>query len=201
MCLTLLSVTMGRWLRGMRPDRNPLRRTSDRVETCLLAGLFAALAAAAPFAAQSASHAAYAGALRAQHAQLAASHLVRAELTQVILDPSSAYTLSPDVSAVATWTSVTGVRSTGQVLAPDGSKKGNIISVWTDATGNLVSTPLLTSQVSSDGQLAAFGAVAGLGALWLGSAAAARLVLNRRRMAAWDADWLVTAPAWNRRSR
>ena len=48
---------MGRWLHGVRPDRNPLRRTSDRVETYLLAGLFAALAAAAPFAAQSASHA------------------------------------------------------------------------------------------------------------------------------------------------
>jgi hypothetical protein len=100
---------------------------------------------------------------------------------------------------VAAWTSATGVRNTGQVLAPDGSKKGNIVAVWTDAAGNLVSAPLLTSQVSSEGQLAAFGAVAGLGALYLGSAATARLVLHRRRMAAWDADWAVTAPAWNRR--
>lgn len=190
---------MGRWLHGVRPDRNPLRRTSDRVETYLLAGLFAALAAVAPFAAQSASHAAYAGALRAQHAQLAASHLVRAEITRVVLDPNSAYTLNTDEPAEATWISVTGVRNTGQVLAPDGTRKGNIIAVWTDAAGNLVSAPLLTSQVSGDGQLAAFGAVVGLGALYLGSAAAARLVLNRRRMAAWDADWLVTAPAWHRR--
>ena len=49
-----------RVLRGLWPDRNPLRRTTDRVETCLLAGLFVAAAAGAPFAAQAASHAEYA---------------------------------------------------------------------------------------------------------------------------------------------
>lgn len=183
----------------MRPDRNPLRRTSDRVETYLLAGLFAALAAAAPFAAQSASNAAYAEALRAQHAQLATRHLVRARITQVVLDSNNAYTLNSDEQAEAAWTSAAGVRNTGQILAPDGSRKGNVIAVWTDAAGDLVSPPLLTSQVSGDGQLAAFGAVTGLGVLYLGSAAAARLVLNRRRMAAWDAAWLVTARTWNRR--
>jgi len=190
---------MGRWLRRTLPDRNPLRRTSDRVETYLLVGLFAALAAVAPFAAQSASHAAYAGALRFQHAQLATSHLVRAELTRVTADPDSAYMLSAYVPAEAAWMSATGVRNTGQVMAPDGSKKGSIVSVWTDQAGNLVSPPLLTSQVSGDGQLAAFGTVAGLGFFYLGAVAVTRLVLHRRRMAAWDADWLLTAPAWNRR--
>lgn len=189
---------MGRWLRRLRPDRNPLRRTTDRMEIYLLAGLFAALAAAAPFAAQSASNAAYTEALRAQHAQLATRHLVRAQITQVVLDPNDAYTLNTDEPAEATWTSATGVRNTGQVLAPGGSRKGNVIAVWTDAAGNLVSPPLLTSQVSGDGQLAAFGAVTALGVFYLGAAAAARLVLNRRRMAAWDADWLVTARTWNR---
>jgi len=42
----------GRWparvLRGLRSDRNPLRRTCDRVEICLLAGLFLASAATTP---------------------------------------------------------------------------------------------------------------------------------------------------------
>jgi hypothetical protein len=28
--------------------------------------------------------------------------------------------------------------------------------------------------------------------------AAIRQLLNRRRMAAWEADWSVTEPAWNR---
>ena len=188
------------WLRRMRPDRNPLRRTSDRVETYLLTGLFAALAAVAPFAAQSASHAAYTAALHAQRAELATSHLVRAELTQVVLDPNSAYTLSAYTPAEAAWTSAAGVRNTGLVMAPNGSRKGSIIAVWINEAGNLVSAPLLTSEVSDDGQLAAFGTVTGLVFLYVGSVAVTRLVLHRRRMAAWDADWLVTAPAWNRPS-
>src|ERR1700753_1798194 len=35
---------LGRQVRGLRPDRNPLRRGTDRLETCLLAGLLAAAA-------------------------------------------------------------------------------------------------------------------------------------------------------------
>jgi hypothetical protein len=191
-------VRLGRWLRGWRPDRNPLRRTCDRVETYLLAGLFAALAAAAPFAGQAASHAAYAGALRAQRAELATSHQVRAELTELAGYAYSGYTVSGYVPALATWTSAAGVRHTVQVMAPAGSKKGGTVTVWADSAGNPVSPPLLTSQVSGDGQAAALGAIAGLGAFYLAAAAAARGAANRRRMAAWDADWLVTAPVWNR---
>jgi hypothetical protein len=47
-------VFQGRWLcrvvRGARPDQNPLRRGTDRLEAYLLAGLFATAAAAAPLA-------------------------------------------------------------------------------------------------------------------------------------------------------
>ena len=112
----------GRLVRGRRPDRNPLRRTSDRVETYLLAGLFVAAAAGAPFAAQAASQAAYTGALRAEQAQLAARHQVRAVLTQTA-GSTSAYTLSTEVPAAATWTSGAGVRHTGTILALAGSAK------------------------------------------------------------------------------
>lgn len=188
-----------RVLRGLRPDRNPLRRTCDRVETYLFAGLFAALAAVAPFAAQAASHAAYAGALRAQHAQLATEHLVRAELTELAADVDTGYTLAGYVPAEATWTSVTGLRQAGEVMAPMGSRKGSTISVWADAAGDLVSPPLLSSQVAGQGEMGAFGAIAGLAACYLCAAAVVRLMLNRRRMAAWDAAWAVTARAWNRR--
>jgi hypothetical protein len=189
-----------RWrlLRGLRPDRNPLRRTYDRVETYLLAGLFLASAAAAPFAAQAASSAAYAAGLHAQQAQLATTHEVRAELTQAAGAANTAYSLSGYVPVEATWTSVTGVRRTGQVMAPAGSGKGSTVLVWADAAGNLVSPPLLASQVAGEGQMAAFGAITGLGVLYLCEAAVVRRVLNRRRMAAWDADWVVTARAWNR---
>ena len=63
----------GCWLlravRGARPDRNPLRRGMDRLETCLLVGLLAAMAVLTPFAARLAGHASYAAALQARQEQ------------------------------------------------------------------------------------------------------------------------------------
>jgi hypothetical protein len=199
-----LEMRKGRWpsrvLRGLRPDRNPLRRTLDRAETSILAGLLAASAAAAPFAAQAASHFAYDAALQAQHAQQASEHLVRAELAQLATGADNGYTLTGYVPVRATWTWVTGVRHTGEVMAPAGSKKGSTVTIWADAAGNVVSPPLQGSEVAGQGQLGAVGAIAGIGALYLCEAVVVRRVLNRRRLAAWDADWLVTAPAWNRQS-
>jgi hypothetical protein len=192
----------GRWfrrlVRGLRPDRNPLRRTSDRVETYLLAGLFVAAAAGAPFAAQAASHAAYTAALRAEQAQLATRHQVRAVLTQAADATADGYGLSNLVPVRAAWMSVTGAKRTGQILAESGVPKGTSVTIWTDTTGNLASPPLQPSQVAGQGDVAAFGAIAGIGVLYLCGTGAVRYVLYRRRMAAWDADWAVTARAWNR---
>ena len=191
----------GRWccrlVRGFLPDRNPLRRACDRVETFLLAGLFVAAVAAAPFAAQAASHAAYRGALGAQQAQLAARHQVPAVLTQAAGSPVSGY-LGALIPVQATWTSVTGVKHAGQIMATAGSAKGSTVIVWTDAAGDLASPPLQPTQVAGQGYMAALGAIAGVGVVYLCATVIMRRVLNRRRMAAWAADWAVTARAWNR---
>lgn len=197
-------MTGGRWyvrvLRGLRPDRNPLRRTSDRVQTCLLAGMFVAAAAGAPFAAQAASQAAHATALRAEQAQIAATHQVRAVLTQVAASTISANVVLPEVPAAATWTSVTGVHRTGEVVAPTGSPKGTAVTIWTLANGDLTSPPLQPSQVTGQAELAAAGAIVGIALLYLCAAVIARTAFYRGRMAAWEAEWAVTAGLWNRQS-
>jgi hypothetical protein len=193
--------TQGRWycrlVRGFLPDRNPLRRACDRVETFLLAGLFATAVAAAPFAAQAASHAAHSGAVRAQQAQLAARHQVPAVLTQGAGLSVGAY-LGALIPVQATWTSVTGVKHAGQIMATAGSAKGSVVIVWTDAAGNLTNPPLQPTQVAGQGYMAALGAIVGVGVVYLCATVIMLRVLNRRRMAAWAADWAVTAPAWNR---
>ncbi len=182
----------------MRPDRNPLRRTLDRVESYLLAGLLVAAVAGAPFAAQAASHAAYDGALRAQQTQLASRHEVRAVLTQTAGSTASAYALSTSVPVRATWTSVTGVKRTGEILALAGSAKGTTLMIWTDKQGNLTSPPRQPTQVAGQGDMAALGAIVGVAVLYLCVMGIVRYVLNRRRMAAWAADWAITAQTWNR---
>jgi hypothetical protein len=192
-----------RWLnrlaRGRRPDRNPLRRTSDRVETYLLTGMLAAGVAGAPFAAQAVGHATYAAALRLERAQEATSHQVRARLLQPAgSTTANGFVLDAYVPARARWTSVTGVVRTGQLMAPVGTPKGAMVTVWTNASGALVTAPLEPSQVVGQADMAAAGAVAAIGILYLSGAVVIRRVLNRRRMAAWDADWALTEPMWNR---
>src|SRR4029077_19739131 len=91
-----------RTIRGARLDRNPLRRGIDRLETCLLVGLFVALAAATPFAARLASHASYLSALHARQEQVAARHQVRAVLT-ANAGTISGYSLNTFVLTEATW--------------------------------------------------------------------------------------------------
>src|SRR5215469_7839975 len=165
------AMTGGRWyvraLRGLRPDRNPLRRTSDRVQTYLLAGLFVAAAAGAPFAAQAASQAAHAAALRAQQVQLAASHQVRAVLTQTATSTVDGNVVLAEVPAQAMWTSVTGVKRSGEVVAPTGSPKGTAVTIWTLANGDLTSPPLQPSQVTGQADLASVSAIIGIGLFYL----------------------------------
>src|ERR1700744_2648153 len=71
-----------RAIRGARLDRNPLRRGIDRLETCLLVGLFVLLAAVTPFAARLAGHASYLSGWHTRQAQLLARHQVQAVLTK-----------------------------------------------------------------------------------------------------------------------
>jgi hypothetical protein len=186
-----------RAIRGARPDRNPLRRGIDRLETGLLVGLLVALAVATPFAARLAGRSSYVSALQARQEQLASRHQVQAELTDDA-SPVSGYSLSAWVLIQATWTSVAGVRRSGEVPATPGSRKGTLVTVWTDGNGYLDSPPLAISEVASQADAATTGVIVGAGVVYIAGAAAIRQLINRRRMAAWDADWLATAPTWNR---
>jgi hypothetical protein len=186
-----------RVIRGARPDRNPLRRGIDRLETCILVGLFVALAAVTPFAARLAGHASYLSALHARQEQLVSRHQVRAVLTQDA-GAISGYTLSAYVLTPANWTSAGGVARSGEVPAVPGSPKGTAVTVWTDGNGYLDSPPLALSEAGSQADAATIGVVVAAGVVYICGAAATRQLLNRRRMAALDAEWVTTARAWNR---
>jgi hypothetical protein len=189
-----------RHARGLLPDRNPLRRRTDRVEAYLLAGLFVAAAAGAPFAAQAAGRAAYSSALRIQQEQLATRQQVKAQLTVAAGSTMNGYTLSEYVPTTATWKSAAGVVRHGRVLARSGSAPGTPVTVWVAPNGDLASPPLTNAQVAGQGDAGALGSVAGVVVTFLIGVGVIRYVMYRRRMAAWEADWLITAPMWNRQS-
>jgi hypothetical protein len=188
-----------RAVRGARPDANPLRRRTDRLETCLLAGLFVAAAAGAPFAAQAAGHAWLADATHTRQAQLAGRH----EVTAVLAQSAGAvgeYTLASQVPALASWTSAGGTLRAGDVPAVPGSPPGTLVRVWTDNNGYLISPPLTATQVADQTDAARVTSVGGVIVCYMAGTLAIRQLFNRRRMAAWEADWLATARVWNRQT-
>ena len=117
---------------GLWPDRNPLRRTIDRVEAVVAGGLVAAFMAGAPLAAVAAGHAAYSIGSRTAYAQQAAWRQVSAVLLATA--PAAGYR-QYQVTVQAWWTAPDGTRHTGTVLAPPGTKAGCTVMVWADTAG------------------------------------------------------------------
>ncbi len=188
---------LGRFVRGCRLDRNPLRRVTDRVETVVLTVLVAVFLIGAPFAALATGAWVHGMAQRAQLAQEAS----RRQVTAVVLavtGPTGGGNLA--WQAQARWRAPDGQEVTREVPVAAGTAVGEKLPVWTDRTDDFVTAPLADSQIA--GQTAcgeALGVIILAGTLTL-TGALARWTLNKRRMAAWDADWQVTGPRWTTRA-
>jgi hypothetical protein len=164
----------------------------------LVAGSIVTVAAGAPFAVPAAAAASHAAAVRAQATERGTRHEVRGVLTQEADDSGDGYTAGSQVLAQATWRAPDGSLRTGQVMATSGAPKGSAILIWTDPSGHLTGPPLTQSQIAGQADLAGSAAAGGLLVLVLCESVLIRRLLERRRMAAWDADWAVTEPMWNR---
>jgi hypothetical protein len=181
------------WLRGLWPDRNPLRRRCDRAEAAIFAGLLAAFLIGAPPSALAAGRWAYGNGLRIEHAELAARHRIPA-----VLLTAAQQQAGPEATARAWWSAPDGVRHTGQVPAAAGSAAGTMVTVWVNTAGRVLGPPLSPSQVMSQAVLAAMVTPCTLAlALWWAGALALGVV-DRRRLASWDAEWRATGPKWSR---
>jgi hypothetical protein len=186
-------------VRQWRPDSNPLRRTADRVEGAVMVMLIAAFLFGAPLAALAAGHAAAVTGSRIEHAQ-AGWHRVAA----VLLRSGSAKTepmfqASLESLVPARWTAPDGTPRTGEIYAPVGAKAGSTVVVWADGSGRLTDVPLQRGDVTEEIALAASLATVAVAAVLATIGLLARWVLDRRRLAAWDARWKATGPQWTGR--
>jgi len=188
---------LGRFVRGRRLDRNPLRRATDRVETAVLALLVAVFLIGAPFAALAAGAWVHGMARQTQLAQEASRH----QVTAVVLTVAAASAGEELVlEAQVRWLAPDGREVTHEVPVPSGTVAGGKVLVWTDRTGSFTDAPLSDSQVAEQttiaevtGVIATAGVLALVGVLTLWT-------INKRRMADWDADWQATGPRWTTRA-
>ena len=135
-------------IRRLRPDRNPLRRTANRVEAAVMAGLLVVFLAGVPLAALAAAGQVAASGMRAERAQ-AGWRQVPAVLLQDAPEPAHALSqasLEPLVRA--RWTAGGSPRE-GEVYAPGGARAGTTVMVWTDRSGRLESAPVQRADVTA----------------------------------------------------
>lgn len=187
-----------RFVRGMRPDRNPLRRTSDRVEAAVLAMLVVAFLVGAPFIALASAGWALATGHRTEVAEQASWHQVAARVLKVTPEADGAYTgLS---QAQARWTAPDGKAVTGEISVQPDTVAGATVRLWTTSDGQVTGPPLQDAQVMGQAEFDAALSVVVLAALLAITGLLARWVLERRRLAAWDAEWRATGPRWTTRA-
>jgi|ERR1700722_121146 len=193
------SAPAGRFVRGRRLDSNPLRRASDRIETLVLILLAVVFLAAAPFAAAASGAWAHTMAQRAELAQAASRYQVTAIVLTRPARPAAG-SASLVSFAKARWTAPDGAAVTHGVLVPLGTAASARLSIWTTRDGQPAARPLNGQQVASMTLLGQAAGAAALAIVLALGGVLARWSLNRRRLAAWDADWAVTGPRWTTRA-
>ena len=183
-----------RWLAG----RNTLRRPVDRIEGTVLVALTVAFLVSMAVASVLGVHR-----YQSQRAASAGLRPVMAVLSQA--GPLFYYGLGHPGQAEARWRHPGGSEQSGvltTLTAPGiaGAAAGARIPVWLDQSGQPVTPP--GGQVAMIvNALAPSTAVAGAAAMTLLACyGLCRLVLDRRRLAAWESAWSLTGPRWTTRS-
>jgi hypothetical protein len=193
-----------RWAASLRRqlglDANPVRRGTDRAEAWTRIGLLVLFLMAAPVTSIALAHWTESSMVSQARSQAAAKHLVPATLL-ASAPPASTYPETEgNFSWVrARWAGPHGTQRAGQVDVPDGARKGSTVKVWTDASGHLVMAPIARTQIISRVITVTALAPLGVALVLLTMAGVTHRVLDRRRMAAWEADWNAVEPQWSRR--
>lgn len=169
--------------RGLWPDANPLRRSSDRAEAGMLAVLILAFVVGAPLIALLAGRLTLSSTFTTVQAQHAGWRQVPAVL--LVDAPGSGY-LDPPVPA--TWTAPDGAVCTGTVYPKPDARAGTTTPIWVNASGQQEKWPLTPRQATTQADFAAGIAGTLWGMFLLAAGTLGHSLIDARRMAAWDTD-------------
>ncbi|MDQ2790402.1 MAG: hypothetical protein M3Y48_20065 [Actinomycetota bacterium] len=180
--------------------RSPLRRTTDRVEAVVTAGLAMLALLVMALAIIIAI-----GTYQRELAAAAAAH--QTSVTAVLVTDaqpqhatSSALGVRTERIARARWSLPDGQQRSGPLWVGAGRHAGDRVPIWLDRHGNRVDAPQTPGEVIANavvtGAALVMGGWALLGALWWTICR----VLGRINAAWWDVQWARTGPGWNRRT-
>jgi len=178
-----------------------MRRCSDRIQVTVWAGLIAAFLISAPFATTDVAHGTYVSGLRAGQEQAAAWHPVPARVLRAT--PLVAAWVSPALSPwrlSVRWARPNGSSQIGEVTRSGVAKTGSTVTMWADSRGRLMTHPPLSrGQAADQAFRAAIVTLIALALLLATLGTAMSLILDRWRLAGWEADWASVEPQWTHR--
>jgi hypothetical protein len=183
-------------------DRNPMRRGTDRIQAIVRAVLLAVFVLGGPAVTAYVGHEVSAAGLRAGRAQAAAWHRAPAvvlHVTQIATVWRHAPAAGGPSLLSVRWTTPEGWPRTGQIASGGHAAAGSIVMVWIDASSRLAHAPLTHADVVARviGAAIITPVVLAL-VLWVASWVVSR-VLDRHRLACWEAGWLMVEPRWTKR--
>jgi hypothetical protein len=188
-----------RLARRLGLDGNPLRRRLDKIAACLAALLMAVFLIGAPMLSTAAAR--WVG-----HAVAAGQRAARSwrQVPAVLLRGAPL----PDVGGGfgtswvrARWTAPDGHMRTGRIPVSTSLAAGSTVQLWVDAAGSPTGPPPRYAAPVASEALVAVLATAALGVVLWWLAGAGRWVLDRRRLAGWEAAWAAVGPQWTWRFR
>lgn len=177
--------------------RNVLRRPVDRIEGVVLATLTVAFVAAVVIAATIGAHT-----YQSQSAVAAGLHPVTAQLVEHgPLDGGLPHVMG---QVEASWPTPGGGEQSGVLTtatAPNiaGAPAGTRIQVWLNRSGQPAVAPAGEAVMIIYALVASLAAAAVAAMVLLIFYGLGRLVLDRRRLAAWESAWNLTGPRWTTR--
>lgn len=184
---------------------NPLRRTTDLVESWVALAALLLILVAAPVAGCLVGSAADDSLQRWVRDQWRTRHLVTATVVKKLhrgpLDPDPETSSVRDAHSrvLADWTAPDGTARHGAVLAALKSPHpGDRFRLWSDDHGRIVSRPLDGATATAHAVLAGFGVAVMTAGLIEGGRRLVVWRMVRRRYARWDQAWDKAGPDWGR---
>ena len=187
---------ISRFARRLGLDGNPLRRRTDKIAVWLAVLVVAVFLIAIPVVAGAAIGWVSRGAAAEQ--QVTRSWRQVPAVVQKAAPAPSAWEIS---RVPARWTAPSGRPRTGQIPVSVAVAAGQTVRLWVDAAGTPTGPPTSRGLVELDKVAAVAVAVAGPGIVLLCLLCAGRLMLDRRRLAGWEAAWADVGPQWTKRFR
>jgi hypothetical protein len=177
-------------------ERNALCRPCDRVQARVRVLLVVVFLLTAPLAAAGAAAAVYRASAHAEAVERSSRVRVDAVLLADARPVGGAFAAVPRIPVLARWTAADGSPRTGAILVSTTAPAGTVVPIWTDRAGNVAEPPRDHEQTTMRASVAAMVVGSTVALLLAAVQVTVRRTLNRRRMAAWDAEWSRVAPRW-----